>query len=270
MVSTKELSPRVSPPTLAFLRYLIGIAVLALPFAMAPATRFAARDAGVIALLGVFQFGLLMLLLNYALATLSASTCALVFSTMPLFTLCFGLVLRREDLRASKLLGIVIAVSGVAYLLSSTTSQAAAQHGGILGPLALLGATLTGALTSLLYAPYLRRYPALPTCVLAMAAAVFFLLATCVFSAQPLLPQLTVVEWGHALLIGLSSGFGFFCWLWALARLDASRVVAFQVLGPITAAIIELITAVRPPSSELLISLALVCGGLVISSSRSK
>lgn len=82
MVSTKVVSLDISPATLAFLRYLIGIAVFIVPLAYARRALFSLKDAIAISVLGVFQFAVLMLLLNYALTKLSATTCALVFSTM--------------------------------------------------------------------------------------------------------------------------------------------------------------------------------------------
>ena len=138
------------------------------------------------------------------------------------------------------------------------------------GLAALAGATLTGAVTSLLYAPYLRRYAALPTCALAMGAAVVFLSVFCLVTAQPLIPALTAFQWGHVIFIGLSSGVGYFCWLWALGRMDASRVVAFQALGPVTAALIEGLMARRWPPLPLVASLAMVAGGLVLAMWRGR
>jgi len=272
LVSSQAISADVAPGTLAFLRYGVGIVVLLLPIAVFQfhRVRFTGKDAAAIALLGIFQFAVLMLLLNQALTRLSATICALVFSTMPLWTVCLALLTRREAFAADKLLGVGLAVGGVVYLLNASAMQGAA-HGHVLAGLAALaGATLTGAVTSLLYAPYLRRYAALPTCALAMGAAVVFLSVFCLVTAQPLIPALTAFQWGHVIFIGLSSGVGYFCWLWALGRMDASRVVAFQALGPVTAALIEGLMARRWPPLPLVASLAMVAGGLVLAMWRGR
>ena len=88
LVSSQAISADVAPGTLAFLRYGVGIVVLLLPIAVFQfhRVRFTGKDAAAIALLGIFQFAVLMLLLNQALTRLSATICALVFSTMPLWT----------------------------------------------------------------------------------------------------------------------------------------------------------------------------------------
>jgi drug/metabolite transporter (DMT)-like permease len=74
-----------------------------------------------------------------------------------------------------------------------------------------------------------------------------------------------MTQWGNVGFIGLSSGVGYFCWLWALSRLDASRVVGFQALGPVTAAVIEVVVTRQWPSSALVVAVALVVSGLFVS-----
>ncbi|MFP3754999.1 DMT family transporter [Cupriavidus sp. SIMBA_020] len=269
MVSTRAVSADASPATLAFLRYLIGLCVLAGPawLGTRTPTRFARKDAAVLAALGVFQFAVLIVLLNHALGVLSATTCALVFSTMPLFTMLLAVLSGQEAFSLPKLTGLVCAVSGVAVLLHGAPLGGTAGVGGgtHLGAMAaLIGATVIGAVCSLLVRPLLQCYPALPTSVLAMCAAVVFLLALCATTGQPLWPSLSSTQWGHVAFIGLSSGVGYFCWLWALTRLEASRVVGFQALGPVTAAVLELLVGRQWPSWSLLMSIALVVSGLLI------
>lgn len=263
MVSTSAVSPAASPASLAFLRYAIGLAILAGPALLAAWPRYRARDALAIALLGVAQFAVLILLLNHALARLPASTCALVFATMPLFTLCLAALSGRESFSLRKLAGVLLAVGGVAVLLLGSGRHAGSGTLNGSGMAALLAATLVGAVTSILYGPYMRRYPALPTSSLAMGAAVLFLALYCALQGQPLVPVFSAVQWGHVVFIGLSSGLGYFCLLWALGRLDASLVIAFQTLGPVTAAALELALYQRMPSPALLAAMALVMAGLI-------
>lgn len=267
MVATKVVSLDVPPATLAFLRYLIGIAVFVVPLAYARQARFSFRDAISIAALGVLQFAVLMLLLNYALTKLTATTCALVFSTMPLFTMCFAIASGRERYAAAKLIGVSLALSGVVYLLSAPSAQIGSSADAW-GLVALLAATLTGAATSILYGPYLARYPASPTCSLAMGSAVVFLAGFCWTTSQPLVPSLTFAQWANVGSIGLASGVGYFFWLWALANLDASRVVALQALAPVTAAAIELVAIRSMPSIAMIFSLAMVAAGLCLAIRR--
>ena len=268
MVSTSVVSSAVSPATLAFLRYLIGAAVLLLPLGPAVRTTFSVKDAIAIATLGVFQFAVLVLLLNHALLTVSATVCALVFATMPLVTMCLAVITGKEPYSGRGLVGVCTAVAGVAYLLLSPSASAAGVAHIGWGMVALVSATIVGAVTSILYGPYLRRYPALATCRLAMVSAVVFLLGFCVLTSQPLVPSLNRLQWANVVFIGLSSGVGYFCWLWALGRLAASKVTAFQALGPVTAALIESLLSQRLAPMTVLVALAMVCAGLVIATRR--
>jgi len=270
MVSTSVVSSAVSPATLAFLRYLIGAAVLLLPIGSAARTPFRVKDAAAIAALGIFQFAVLVLLLNHALLTVSATVCALVVATMPLVTMCLAVLTGKEPFSGRGLVGVCIAVAGVAYLLLTPSESSAGMANSSWGVLALVSATIVGAVTSILYAPYLRRYPALATCRLAMVSAVVFLLGFCALTSQPLTPALNRLEWANVAFIGLSSGLGYFCWLWALGKLAASKVTAFQALGPVAAAIIESILSQRLPPMAVLVALAMVAAGLVIATRRPK
>lgn len=266
MVSTRAVADAVSPQTLAFLRYLVGVAFLALPALAFARPRYTLPDALAVSALGVFQFGVLIVLLNYALHTLPAATCALVFSTLPLFTMALAVAVRREAFSAGKLVGLLIAVAGLMLLLGYAPGAMTESRDGerVLAYMALAGATLIGAVCSILYRPYLRRYPVLPTSALAMCASVALLAVFCWLTDEPLEPALSAGQWAHVLFIGLSSGVGYLCLLWALARAPASRVMAFQMLGPVTAAAIELIGSRQFPSWTFVMSMALVFAGLSI------
>ena len=76
------------------------------------------------------------------------------------------------------------------------------------------------------------------------------------------MPHLSAVQWGNVVFIGLSSGLGYFCLLWALGRLEASRVMAFQALAPITAVVIELLNASYSMTWHLMGAFVLVLSGV--------
>ena len=261
MVSTRTVSADTTAETLAFLRYAIGLVLLAPPALRCWSARFAARDLLAVAGLGILQFALLMLLLNHALAKLPAATCALVFSTVPLLTMCLAIGAGRERFSWPRMAGASVAVLGISVLLAPS---AAPMQGGQDLPAwaSLFGATFLGAACSLLYRPYLKKYPALCVSAFAMFVSVLFLAAVCLLRRAPLVPELSAVQWANVTFIGLSSGLGYFCLLWALGRLDASRVMAFQALAPITAVAIELLGASYSLSWRLVGAFVLVLSGV--------
>lgn len=266
MVATKAVAADVAPVPLAFLRYAIGFAFLLVPLLSVRWPRYAFKDAAAVALLGVFQFAVLIVLVNYSLQSLPAAQVALVFSAMPLATLSLAILLGQEAPSAAKTVGILLAMAGVAVSLGPSVLG----RGGIgTGPrwaaaAAIVVATIVGAACSVAYRPYLRRYAALPTSGLAMLASVVFLACFCIHGGRPIAPDLTVTQWLDIVFIGFSSGLGYYCWLWALGRLEPSRVVAFQALGPVTAALIDVVVQRRAPSLALCASILLVLSGLLI------
>jgi drug/metabolite transporter (DMT)-like permease len=76
--------------------------------------------------------------------------------------------------------------------------------------------------------------------------------------------------WAHVVFIGLSSDVGFFCLIWVLGKLEASRAVAFQVLGPITEATIEVSFGMYAPTAVMLLASALVLIGLLVSTRSAR
>lgn len=261
MVSTRTVSADTTAETLAFLRYAIGLVCLMPPMLRRWSVHFPPRDFFAVAGLGILQFAILMLLMNYALARLPAATCALVFSTVPLLTMCLAIGVGRERFSWPRLIGIGVAVSGIFILLAPS---AALAHGELhaWAWASLLGATFLGAACSLLYRPYLVKYPALYVSTLAMFVSVVFLACVCLATGAPLVPRLSAVQWANVVFIGLSSGLGYFCLLWALGRLDASRVMAFQAFAPITAVVIELLDASYSMTWRLAGAFVLVLSGV--------
>src|SRR5262249_48444684 len=167
---------QTGPASLALLRYVIGLACL-LPAVMlaAPRARFERRDLAPIALLGVVQFGVLIALLNYGLRFVPSGRAALIFATFPLLTLVLAALLGRERLTPTKLAGVVLTIAGVGLALGERGIAARGGADRWIGELAVLAAALCGAACSILYRPYLEKYPTLPVSAFAMLASVGFL-----------------------------------------------------------------------------------------------
>ena len=231
MVATRFVVDQTSPASLALLRYAIGLATL-LPVVLAtPGTPIAVRDRMPICLLGIGQFGVLIALLNFGLQTVPAGRAALVFATFPLLTLLLAAALGHERLTPAKLAGVLLTIVGVGAALGDRSSLASAAG---IGDLAVLASALVGAVCSILYRPYLRRYAALPVSALAMLASVVFLAAIAAYEGFfSHSPTIDAAGWKAIAFIGVSSGVGYFLWLYALRHLAATRVtVARPTFSP--------------------------------------
>jgi len=129
---------------------------------------------------------------------------------------------------------------------------------------------LSGAVCSVLYRPYLRKYPALPVSAFAMLASVGFLAIPAAregFFAT--LPRFTPGGWLAIVFIGVGSGVGYYLWLWALGHAPATQVTVFLSLSPITAAALGAFFLGEEISGRAVFGLACVVSGLWLAHWRS-
>ena len=283
IVATRFVANEVPPLTLAMLRYLIGFLCLA-PFAWQhfcqfrhtrqsfsatklEATRFR-RDLLVMAALGIGQFAVLIALLNWGLRLIGAAQAALVFSLFPLLTLLLSAALGREHLRFKLVMGVLLSVTGVGVSLWPKLQDASmaglgTSHIGYLGELAVLAAAGVGALCSVLYRPYLQRYPTVPVSAFAMLASVVFLAVFALTENWPMLvTAMTLGTWAVVAFIGLSSGVGYFWWLYALKHESPTRATVFLALNPVTAAFLGYFLLGEPLTGWTLSAIGLIGLGL--------
>jgi drug/metabolite transporter (DMT)-like permease len=270
IVATRFVVDQTAPASLALLRYAIGVCCL-LPFALRSGlrTRVLRRDLPPIALLGIGQFGILIALLNYGLQFVPSARAALIFATFPLLTMLVAAALGHERLTFAKSAGVLLALLGVAFALGEK-ALGARSGGGWVGEAAVLASALTGAVCSVLYRPYLRRYPTLPVSAFAMLASVAFLTVPAArdgfFAA---VPRFTVGGWLAVLFIGIGSGVGYYLWLWALGRATPTEVTVFLALSPITATGLGALLLGEAVSALSLLGLACVAFGLRFASAAS-
>lgn len=268
IVASRFAVAEVPPFTLAMLRYAIGFACL-LPFALAglPAWRHArplhsrTADLAAMAGLGILQFGVLIALLNFGLRAVPAGEAALVFSLFPLLTLALSAALGRERVTASLVGGVLASFAGVALALSPRLGSPAGAswlHEG-----AIAASAAVGAACSVAYRPYLQRYPVVPVSALAMLSSVLFLALAGVSEDWPhRIGQFSTGAWGATAFIGISSGVGYFWWLYALAHEPPTRVTVFLALNPPTAALLGWALLGEPLHASLGGALVMVATGL--------
>jgi len=270
MVATRFVIDQTHPASLALWRYAIGFCCLLSPVLLSPRVRFERHDLLPIALLGITQFGILIALLNYALQFIPSARAALIFATMPLLTMILASALGQERLTLAKTLGVFLTVLGVGLALEEKAFQWEGGARAWVGELAVLASALSGAICSVLYRPYLRKYPTLPVSAFAMLASVGFLALLAAgegfFSS---LPHFTIGGWLAVLFIGVNSGIGYYLWLWALNHTTPTKVTVFLSLSPMTAAALGGVFLAEEISALFLLGLALVTLGLWVTQRRN-
>ncbi len=236
IVATRFVIEQTDPASLAFMRYLIGVLCLLPAAALAGPVRFAPRDHLPICLLGITQFGILIVLLNIGLTFISSALGAILFATFPMITLLVSAALKQESITLNKVMGVTLTVSGVALALGDKLALPERNDDLWIGALAVLASAFSGALCSVLYRPYLQRYPPLQISAYAMLASVVFLAIPAAYEDFfTAMPSFTPEGWLAILFIGLSSAAGYFLWLWALRHSSPTKVTIFLALNPIAA-----------------------------------
>jgi len=262
----------VGPVSLAFLRYAIALVTL-LPFVFGGGAGWRVlglpwRDALAAAALGMLQFGLLIALLNEGLRHVDAGLGALLFSTFPVLTLALAMALGHERFEPRLAAAIALSIAGIAVALGvRPPSDFGAEF--VRGAALVLGAALCGAVCAVLYRPLLVRHPMLPMGTLAMAAAVLALGACAWAEGLPArLPAFAASTWAAIVFVGLSSGIGYWLWLWALKHAPPTRASLFLALSPITAAAIGLVALGEPLRIGFVLGTACVLAALALAARR--
>ncbi len=245
------------------MRYIIGVSCLLPVVLLAPRVRFARCDLAPIAILGIVQFGVLIALLNFGLQTIPAGRAALILATFPLLTMLFAAMLGREAFTVRKTCGVLATIAGIGIALSEELGTTAETQHAWAGEAAVLGAAVAGATCAVLYRPYLQRYPALGVSTFDMLASIAALAVPAsmegFFAAGPLISRL---GWAAIAFIGVSSGIGYFLWLWALSRTSPTRVTMFLSLSPLTAGVLGAALLSEAITPHFMAGYAIVGAGL--------
>ncbi|MCR9256365.1 MAG: DMT family transporter [Alphaproteobacteria bacterium] len=260
-VISREVVTVVDPASLTLARY--GLAcLLLLPFAgwrvAWPQVRPVAPR---VALIGVFQFGVLVGLLNLAVVYIPSALATILFSTIPVATLLVAVLLGQERPTRLHLAGIVLTVAGVVAALGDRAGLGPGDSL-LFGALATFGSVLTGAVCNVTFRKIMAGRPPIAMTAVAMAGAAVALTPLSVWQA-PEVSAYTAEIWIFLGIIGGMSAVAFSGWVWALKHAEASAVASWLAIGPIVAALLDRFVLGVTLGPMFALGLALVVAGLV-------
>src|SRR3954465_825879 len=235
---TRYLVINADPLTLAILRWGIGFVVV-LPATLILRARWPQpRDLPATAGLGILFFGIFFILYNIAVSLTTATRASLALSTLPLWTMLAGAVLRMEPLTARKSLGVGIAILGVAGALASGLADA--PPGAWRGELIMTGAVLCMAFYTVYSRPFMQRSSAFGFLTVGMGAGAAALIVAGAFTGSfGVLMQFGAKEWTAGIYLGVAGGaLAFILWVWALQRATPTQVANTMTVNPIAAALL--------------------------------
>lgn len=260
---TKLALQELSPLNLLVLRFSVGSAFLA-----AGATLFRVplprRGAvwGALVVLGVFNVAVPHFLIAWGQQHVTSAMAGVLNATTPLFTLFIAHLLLHDDrLSLPKLVGASVSFLGVVVTLSRNLGPG--LSGGLLGQLAILGATFSFAASSVVA----RRFAAgtHPAVQALGAAAVAGLTATTavLLAGVPIaLPQ-RPLTWLAVLMVGLlNNGLTYMVFFHLLNTIGPSRTQTVGYLIPLVAVTAGVVVLGEPLHWRLVLGGALILLGI--------
>ncbi|MCP3444794.1 DMT family transporter [Bradyrhizobium sp. CCGUVB14] len=267
---TRYLVVGADPVLLAILRWGIGFMCL-LPCALLLRVRWPQRaDWPAVMALGICFFGLFFILYNIAVSYTTAARASLALATLPLHTMVVGAILGVERLTARKIVGVGIAVLGVAAALAVGLAQS--PPGSWRGELIMTGAVFCMAFYNVLSRPLMQRSSALGFLTVGMGAgAAVLVLVGLAKGSFAALDHFTTAQWIAGIYLGAGGGaLAFILWVMALARATPTRVANTMTVNPIAATLLAALLIGEPITPNLLIGLVAVFAGIWIATSQPK
>ena len=258
------------PATLAFYRFTIA-SVTILPFLLfSRRARLERRDIVPVCLLGAAFFGLFPWVFGAGMVHIPASRGAVIFGAMPLAAMVVAAALRLETLTGLKTLGAALAFGGVTLALGDRAALGADADDAWTGEFLAGTATLLLAITFVLFASWLRKYPALTVVAWSMLAGAVFLIPFAAWEGGfAAVPDLSAARWWAVVFLGVIAGsLGYFLWIWALQRSTPTRSSVFVVLNPMTATLFGTLLLSEAITPAFLLGLAGVVSGIMIANWR--
>jgi drug/metabolite transporter (DMT)-like permease len=262
-VSKYILDHGFQPLSYSSVRYACAALIFAgITLAWEGSLRIARRDLLVIVLCTVVLFAN-QLSFVYALRFTTATTVALLFGTLPIFTALFARGTGVEHMSLRFWLAALLSFAGVALVAVGSGGSLSANLKG--DALAISGAA-TWAAYSVAIGPLMRRYSPY------RLSAVFLLSVTVLLVAAGS-HQLSHQSFHFGTLIWIGFAFAVLgplvatnlLWFTAIDRVGPSRAALFANLQPFLAAIVALILLSEPITTVQIIGGVAIAGGIVLS-----
>ncbi len=262
-IATKVALREVSPATVVWLRFAIGVAVLgAVVIARKRFSLPHGRELGHLILLGFVGISFHQWLQSTGLVTAQASTTAWIVATTPIFIALLGWLVLKEELGWASVAGIALAAAGVLLVVSKgdLTSLAGGRFGSP-GDILILISAPNWAIFSVLSRRGLQQNSAARMMFYVMGIGWFF--TSIHFFLGPgigEIGQLTSTGWLGVWFLGLfCSGLAYIFWYDALQIIPASQVGVLLYLEPVVAVVVAAALLGEPVLCESLLG-----GGLIL------
>ena len=261
-IATKVALADISPITIVWLRFAMGLVVLGLSVAMRRQFSLPRRNEwGYFALLGFLGITFHQWLQSNGLRTSEAGTTAWIVATTPVFMAVLGWLILKEKLSALKVTGILLAFVGVLLVVSDgNIASISVGKFGAPGDVLILISSMNWAVFSALSRRGLKTYSA--SLMIFFVMAFGWLFTTGLFAVggnYVEIPALSFNGWWAVAFLGIfCSGLAYIAWYDALQALSTAGTGVFLYIEPLIAMVVAFIVLREP------ITIASLIGGGII------
>lgn len=242
-IATKIALGYISPVTVVWLRFAVGVLVLACAVCLRKQFQWMGwRDALYFLLLGFIGITFHQWLQSNGLVTSQATTTAWIVATTPIFIALLGWITLKERMHWLQVLGILLAAVGVILVVSKGDLQQLFQgEFGSSGDLLILISSPNWAVFTVLSRTGLKRFP--PALMMLYVMFLGWLLTSFLLFLGPGLDEIRLLPWqgwlATVLVLGVfSSGIAYIYWYDALSILPVAQTGAFVYLEPFVTAVV--------------------------------
>ncbi len=261
--ATKLALDSFGPFTLAAARLLLASALFLVVLRPAALWRLPRGDALKMAGLGVIGCAGVQALQALGTAQTSAATATVLASTSPLWIAVLAPVFLREHLRFWPVIGVLLALVGVAAI--NGLNETGVLAGSLPGNVVVMLSSVAAATYTVLGKGLARRYsPIVFVGVSCFGGALASLpLAWWELSSSVLRP--TTLGWVLLAYLGILVTFvGFIIWFWGLRALPAAQAGALMFLQPLSGLILAVLILGDQPTPAFLVGCGLVLAGVYL------
>lgn len=209
----------------------------------------------------VFAFEFACLFTSLSLTTVSRAS--VIFYSMPIWlALVAHFILPNEQLTPKRVVGLVIAMSGIVLAFSGRTS---AGDSSLLGDvLALCAAFGWGTIALLVRIAPIARENAETQLFYQLSISAPILLVFAFLSPDRFFDPTPLHLWGMVFQIVCVAGLGFLGWFWLMKRYSASGVASFSFLSPVLSVVLAWLILGERVNFAVWGALVLVCCGVAL------
>ena len=261
-IATKVALSDISPTTVVWLRFGLGVAILGVTVAVRRQFQWVTgKELGYFAGLGFLGITFHQWLQSNGLVTAQATTTAWIVATTPIFMALLGWMFLRETLGRGRIIGIMLAMLGVMLVVTrGEVKSLLSDRVGAPGDALVLISAPNWAVFSALSRHGLKTHPAARMMFYVMALGWVF--TTLLLFAGPGLSEvgrLTLNGWlGVAFLGVFCSGLAYIFWYDGLQVIPASQVGVFLYVEPLVAVVVAAVVLGES------LHLAALLGGAII------